>query len=110
MPAVSGDRFSSQNMADCHFCPPDGRRFRTARQCTECRKALCLVCRPAHPKVPFLCPDCGGGAPENALKQPAACIDRITQAGHEAPYWLVVVKERLGVLPPAEAEQLIVPE
>ena len=110
MPQVTGDRFSSQNMSDCEFCPPDGRRFRTTRQCTNCSRFLCLVCRPWVPKVPFLCPDCGGGPSEDAIHQPARAIERLEKAGQTAPYWLVVLRERTGTAKPEEAEALIVPE
>jgi hypothetical protein len=109
MPAVSGDRFSSQNMSDCLFCAEEGRRFRTQRQCAECARPLCLVCRPLVPGQPFLCPDCGGGPREDALHHPAASIDRIAAAGKDVPFWLEIVRERLTVSK-VDAEELIVPE
>src|SRR3954452_16178539 len=110
MPAVTGDRFSSQNMQDCAFCPEEGRRFRTMRQCVQCGRALCLVCRPEVPGQPFLCPDCGGGPPEDALHHPAVCIERIAGRGQAVPFWLEVLQERLALLPVPEPEEIIVPE
>jgi hypothetical protein len=110
MAQVYGDRISSQNMADCEFCPPDGRRFRTMRQCAGCSKPLCLVCRPALPAVSFLCPDCGGGAVENALHAPHAVVERLTSAGQTVPYWLTVAIEQIGRAPKEDVEELIVPE
>ena len=110
MPAVTGDRFSSQNMHDCAFCPEEGRRFRTTRQCVECGSALCLVCRPEVPGQPFRCPNCGGGPPADALHRPEVCIQRLTAAGQTVPFWLEVLKERLALLPAAEADEIIVPE
>ncbi len=110
MPAVSGDRFSSQNMSDCAFCPPEGRRFRTTRTCNECGRPLCLICRPAVPKAPFLCPECGGGPREDAIHQPGAAIERIRAAGNAAPYWLTVIERRLQATSPAVVETEIVPE
>jgi hypothetical protein len=110
MPAVTGDRFSSQNMSDCLFCPPEGRRFRTTRQCSACSRALCLVCRPEVPGQPYLCPPCGGGPVEDAIHQPGACIERIRAAELPVPFWLEVHQERLAAVPAAEAGDLIVPE
>jgi hypothetical protein len=110
MPTVSGDRFSSQNMADCEFCPPEGRRFRTARQCAKCSRYLCLVCRPYVPQRSVLCPDCGGGPCDNAFMAPAAAVERITAAGLTAPFWLTVLQERIGAAAAAEVEELIIPE
>jgi hypothetical protein len=110
MPSVTGDRFSSQNMSDCEFCPPGGRRFRTTRQCATCSRSLCLVCRPWVPRVPFLCPECGGGPAENAIHDPAGAIRKIEQAGQSAPYWLEVLRERAAAVKPEEVEELIVPE
>lgn len=110
MPRATGDRFTSQTMADCEFCPPDGRRFRTARQCSKCERPLCLVCRPAVPALAFLCPDCGGGQPENALLQPAAVIERLTVAGHTAPFWLTIAREQLVLAQDQDVEELIMPE
>jgi len=108
MPAP--DRFSSQNMADCEFCPRDGRRFRTARQCAQCGKALCIVCRPQVPQIAFLCPECGGGPRDDALKDPGAVIRRLTDGGLTPPYWLVLLEERLAATPSRDAEEIIVPE
>ena len=82
-------------MADCAFCPPDARRFRTARQCANCGTALCLVCRPAIPAIPFLCPNCGGGERENTLKDPARTIARLQAAGLTVPYWLEILQLRI---------------
>lgn len=110
MPQVSGDRFSSQSMSDCDFCPSDGRRFRTARQCATCGKALCLVCRPALPGTAFLCPDCGGGGVENALHQPQLVIDRLKASELTIPYWLSIAVEQMQSHPQETIEELIVPE
>lgn len=110
MPKATGDRFSSQTMADCVFCPPEGRRFRTARQCAECGRPLCLVCRPAVPAIAYLCPDCGGGHPENALHAPAVVIERLTGAGYTAPFWLTVARDQIRLSSDENAEELIVPE
>jgi hypothetical protein len=110
MPRVSGDRFSSQNMSDCDFCPAEGRRFRTMRQCSGCGKYLCLVCRPQVPAAAVLCPECGGGACENALQQPGAAILRLTEAGHTAPFWLLMVEERLALVATKDPDEIIVPE
>ncbi|MCC2669183.1 MAG: hypothetical protein K0Q72_1654 [Armatimonadetes bacterium] len=109
MPPPNADRFSSQNMSDCEFCPPDGRRFRTMRQCSGCSKALCLVCRPALPALAFLCPECGGGEVENALHAPAAVIERLQAAGHTVPYWLLVAAAQGGPAGNEIAEELIIP-
>jgi hypothetical protein len=97
-------------MSDCDFCPSDGRRFRTARQCSACNKALCLVCRPALPGTAFLCPDCGGGTPENALHQPQLVIDRLTASSITIPYWLTIAVEQMQSHPQETLEELIVPE
>jgi hypothetical protein len=112
MPAVRGAHFTSQSMADCAFCPTSegGRGFRTSRQCAGCNRPLCLVCRPQIAHVPYLCPDCGGGPLDNALRDPGACIERLKAAGHTVPYWLSVIHERLAAMPVPEAEELIVPE
>jgi hypothetical protein len=110
MPQVSGDRFSSQNMSDCAFCPADGRRFRTTRQCSACGKALCLVCRPALPGTAFVCPDCGGGEAEYALLRPQLVIERLTAAGVTVPFWLSVAVEQISTHPTESVEELIVPE
>src|SRR5262249_31354162 len=110
MPAVTGDRFSSQNLSDCAFCVPLGRQFRTQRQCSGCSRPLCLVCRPAVPGQPLLCPECGGGPPEAAIQNPTACIDRITAAGQAVPFWLEVLRERLALAGATAAEEMIVPE
>jgi hypothetical protein len=110
MPPLRGDRFSSQSMSDCAFCPPDGRRYRTTRQCAGCSQPLCLVCRPDIPGVAYLCPDCGGGACENAIAEPAAVLARLTAAGQTPPYWLVLHHERLTAAQAPVAEELIVPE
>ena len=110
MPQVSGDRFSSQNMSDCQFCPPENRRFRTARQCSKCSRPLCLVCRPHVPQADYLCPECGGGAVEDAIHAPEAAIERISAAGHPVPYWLCILRERMAVAPARAVDELIVPE
>ena len=110
MPAVTGDRFSSQNMADCPFCPAGGRQFRTGRQCAECGKPLCLICRPEVPKQPFLCPDCGGGPVEDAIHAPGPAIERIRTAGQPIPYWLTLLQQRIQVTSPEAVENEIVPE
>ena len=107
MAQVYGDRFSSQSMADCEFCPPDGRRFRTMRQCSSCGKPLCLVCRPVVVSVPFLCPECGGGVAENALLAPQAVIERLTGAGQTVPYWLTVIVEQTAKAPKEGVDDLI---
>jgi hypothetical protein len=109
MPAA-GERFSSASMADCEFCPRDGRRFRTTRQCSSCGRFLCIVCRPQVPQIAVLCPDCGGGARDDALHQPEAAIQRISEAGYTVPFWLIVIQERLAKLPSKDPEELIVPE
>lgn len=111
MPQVTGDRFSSQNMADCAFCRPEGRRFRTTRQCAGCSRPLCLVCRVWVPQEPFLCPDCGGGDLEDALHAPAASVARLAANGHAVPFWLSTVQEQIQVsVSPAEIDEMIVPE
>jgi hypothetical protein len=112
MPRVSGDRFSSQNLSDCAFCPPGGRQFRTPRQCAACARALCLVCRPEVPGTPFLCPECGGGPREDTLRQPERAIARIREAGHAVPFWLTALHEGMATPSelPTDAEELIVPE
>lgn len=110
MPAVTGDRFSSQNMANCHFCPAGGRQFRTGRVCAECGKALCLICRPEVPRQPFLCPDCGGGPVEDAIHTPGRAIERIRASGQPVPYWLTLIQERIQVSSPEVVENEIVPE
>lgn len=110
MPSVTGDRFSSQSMSDCEFCPADGRRFRTARQCAECGKPLCLVCRPVVSGVSFLCPTCGGGPRENSLLEPSLVIERISAAGHTTPFWLTIAHEQITLAVGTQAEELIVPE
>ena len=110
MPRVSGDRFSSQNLSDCAFCPPEGRRFRTARQCSGCSRALCLVCRPEIPGSAFLCPECGGGPREDTLHQPAATITRLREAGVTVPFWLVTLEARLAVTKDPDADEILVPE
>jgi hypothetical protein len=110
MPAVTGDRFSSQTMSDCQFCPAQGRGFRTTRQCAGCARYLCIVCRPNVPQVPFLCPECGGGPREDAIHAPGASLERIQAAGQVAPYWLVLLQERVGVAPAGDVEALLVPE
>src|SRR5262245_13305579 len=109
MPTVTGDRFSSQNLGDCEFCPPDGRRFRTARRCQGCARYLCLACRPWIPNEPFRCPQCGGGEVENALNAPEAAIARIVGAGHAAPFWLLIHSQRLAASG-RDAEEEVVPE
>ena len=96
-------------MADCVFCPPEGRRFRTQRQCSVCGKPLCLVCRPEVSGVPFLCPECGGGPAEDSLHRPLAVVERISAAGHTVPYWLTVLCERVTVAK-VDPDDLIVPE
>lgn len=110
MPSFTGDRFSSANMSDCEFCRPEGRRFRTTRQCAECRRYLCLVCRPQIPGAPFLCPHCGGGPCEDALHQPGSVIRRLAESGHTVPFWLTVIEERLARIPTHDPDELIVPE
>ncbi len=110
MPSVSGDRFSSSNMSDCSFCHPEGRRFRTQRQCSECGKPLCLVCRPEVPGTPFLCPECGGGPCDDAIHQPDAVVARIQGAGHPVPFWLTLISERLHQTSVETVEAEIVPE
>jgi hypothetical protein len=109
MPAPAGDRFSSQNMSDCEFCPPDGRRFRTQRQCVRCNRNLCIVCRPCVPGVEFLCPDCGGGPAEDTLHHPDKTIERLTSAGVTVPFWLCLLRDRMTV-GNLEADEVIVPE
>ena len=109
MPRVTGDRFSSQNLADCSFCPDEGRRFRTVHRCEGCARHLCLACRPWIPDAPFRCPDCGGGGVEMALAAPQAALDRITAAGRAAPFWLLVHNERLAASGRG-AEEEVVPE
>lgn len=111
MPQVTGDRFSSQSMSDCAFCPPEGRRFRTSRQCAQCSRPLCLGCRVPVPGTPFLCPECGGGPCEDALHVPGAAVERLQAAGHAAPYWLLVLHERsLAAASPEQVEAELVPE
>jgi hypothetical protein len=110
MPAASGERFSSQSMSDCEFCPPERRGFRTTRQCSGCSRFLCLVCRPALPQVPFLCPECGGGALEDAMGSPGACIERLSGAGRTVPFWLHVLHRRMAAAAKPDAEELLVPE
>jgi len=110
MAQVSGDRFSSQNMSDCEFCPPDGRRFRTMRQCSACGKALCLVCRPALAGTAYVCPECGGGVAEDALHRPQQVIERLTASGVTVPFWLSIAVEQLRTHPTESIEELIVPE
>lgn len=115
MPAVSGDRFSAQSFADCAFCPADRRRFRTARTCGQCGKPLCLVCRPAIPNQPFLCPECSGGAVEDTLHNPAATAERLAGAGIVVPTWLIILRDQAAVRAAkadvaAAVEELIVPE
>jgi hypothetical protein len=75
-------------MADCAFCPPDGRRFRTARRCSECGKPLCLFCRVELPGRPFRCPECDGLPRDDALRAPEAAIQRLGEAGMTPPFWL----------------------
>lgn len=98
--AAPSDRFSSQNMMDCGFCSvrDDTRRFRTQRQCSGCGKPLCLVCRAHVPRAPFLCPDCGGGPPDDALRNPGGVRQRLEAAGFSPPYWLLVVEERIELV------------
>lgn len=91
---MAADRFTGQTLADCAFCPPDGRRFRTARSCAGCGRPLCLVCRPWIPVTAHQCPDCGGGPPEAALTQPEEAIERLIERGHTPPYWLVLFSRR----------------
>ena len=110
MPQVSGDRFSSQNMADCDFCSPEGRSFRTTRQCEGCTRPLCIVCRPAAPQAPYLCPECGGGPREDAIHRPEVSIARFQEAGQTVPFWLTVLRERMAAAQVRDAEELIVPE
>jgi hypothetical protein len=115
MPAPSGDRFSAQSFSDCAFCPPGRRGFRTARTCNECGKPLCLVCRPAIPNHPFLCPECSGGAVEDTLHNPGATADRLASAGITTPTWLIVLREQAAARAAsgtvaAAVEELIVPE
>lgn len=115
MPAVSGDRFSAQSFADCVFCPAGRRGFRTARSCGQCGKPLCLVCRPAIPNQPFLCPECNGGAVEDTLHNPAATADRLTSAGITTPTWLIVLRDQAAARAAQASvavavEELIVPE
>lgn len=95
----AGDRFTTQILIDCEFCPTDGRQFRTHRHCSGCGKALCLSCRPEVRGRPTLCPDCGGGAPEAALEQPEAAVNRILNEGLKPPYWLLALRERKTVAP-----------
>ena len=70
------------------------------------RRTDALVCRPEVPGQPFLCPGCGGGAPADALHQPEVCIERITAAGQTVPFWLEVLRERVALLSPREAEPM----
>jgi len=105
---LTGDRFSSQSLADCAYCPPGGRQFRTARQCAGCGRPLCLVCRPWVPRAPHLCPECGGGPLVNALQSPEAAAAGLQAAGQEVPYWLAVIRERAAAR--ASIEDEIVPE
>lgn len=97
-------------MADCGFCPPAGRRFRTPRQCSACSRSLCLVCRPEIPGQPFLCPDCGGGPVEDALHRAGECIARLTAAGQTIPFWLEVLHTEAAAAPVEGVDELIVPE
>jgi len=110
MPQSTGDRFSSQNMSDCGFCPAEGRRFRTTRQCNQCGRPLCLSCRPEVPEVSYLCPECGGGPSEDAIHHPEQAIGKIQAGGRAAPYWLLVLHERLAAAPVPDADELIAPE
>lgn len=103
------DRFSAQNMADCEFCPPDGRRFRTTRQCAGCGRFLCLICRPWVPQASHLCPDCDGAPAVRALTNPAAAMEQLQAAGHAIPFWLTMVHERT-VARHVAVEDEIVPE
>jgi hypothetical protein len=109
MPQVSGDRFSSFNMADCAFCPEHGRRFRTGRLCAQCSKPLCIVCRPWIPQQPYLCPECGGGPAEDALHAPQAAIARIEASGQTAPFWLKVLEARTAQKH-EDPDEIVVPE
>ena len=109
MPAPAGDRFSSQNMSDCEFCPPGGRRFRTQRQCSGCGRYLCIVCRPCIPAVAFLCPDCGGGPAEDTLHHPDRTIERLKTEGVTVPFWLGLLHERMTT-GKIEADEVMVPE
>lgn len=107
MAPSSGERFGSQNLADCAFCPAGGRRFRTARSCARCDRPLCLACRPLGGPDGVLCPDCGGGRLEHALEDPRGAHLRLTQAGGEPPLWLTVMVARLEKGDPASPEELI---
>ena len=109
MPQVTGDRFTSANMADCTFCPPAGRRFRTGRICGNCSRPLCIVCRPWVPQQPYLCPECGGGPAQDALHAPGAAIRRLEDAGLTVPYWLRVLDERT-VRKNEDPDEIVVPE
>ncbi len=110
MPAAApSDRFSGQNMADCGFCPPTGRRFRTQRQCGGCSQPLCLVCRPEVPGQPFRCPDCGGGSVEDALHMPSEAIARIQGTGAPVPFWLTLLQERMQTAA-ASVDDAVIPE
>jgi hypothetical protein len=62
------------------------------------------------PGQPFLCPDCGGGPPGDAIRRPADCIERIQAAGHSVPFWLEVLRARLEIPGAPPAEEIIVPE
>jgi len=97
MPQPGGDRFSNFNMADCAFCPPERRGFRTGRVCEGCGRPLCVVCRPWSPGQAFRCAECGGGALEDALGAPDDCIRRREEAGQPVPFWLTVLRERARV-------------
>lgn len=110
MPRPPLDRFTSQSMSDCEFCSPEGRRFRTQRQCSVCSRHLCLVCRPWVPQAAYLCPDCGGGTREDALHEPGASIERLTAAGLNAPFWLLLMQDRLSASKAASVDEEIVPE
>ncbi len=90
------ERFSGQNLADCPFCPPGGRQFRTARLCSGCGQPLCLSCRPDIPGVPSRCPDCGGGGAEEALREPGRALERLAAAGLNPPLWLTLLRDRAG--------------
>lgn len=109
MPPSAGDRFSSHTMADCPWCPSDGRQFRTARTCARCAAPLCLSCRPAATGE-VLCPACGGGDAERAVEAPDAVISRLEAAGAAVPFWLIVLARRRAVAPRPEVEVDLIPE